>query len=273
MPRPDGRPPRDLGDLALAAVNAAILAFLLLPLAVIVLFAVNDAPFIDFPPRGFTLRWIEKFLTSPDFMGALWVSLRIALVVVAIATTIGTMAALALVRGGLPGAELLQALFLSPLMVPALLTGLAVFQLFYLTELGRGEPALIVAHVAITTPYVVRAVTATLRNFDRSLERAAASLGATPAAVFREVTLPLIRPGIIAGAVFAFIISFDQFEVSLFLVEPDGVTLPIFLFNYLRFSFDPTLAAASLVSLALAVAVAAVAVVERLVGLQDHAKL
>lgn len=261
----------DLGAAALTALNLAILAFLLLPLVVIVLFALNDAPFIDFPPRGLSLRWIEKFLTSADFMTALWVSLRLALAVVLIATVIGTMAALALVRGGLPLAEAMQALFLSPLMVPTLLTGLGVFQLFYLMGWPRGPWALVVAHTAIATPYVVRTVTAVLRQFDRSIERAAASLGAPPWRVFAEVTLPLIRPGIIAGAVFAFIISFDQFEVSLFLVDPGSTTLPIFLFNYLRFNFDPTIAAASLVSLVLAGTT--IALIERLVGLQHTTRL
>lgn len=252
-------------------VIGLIIAFLLLPLVFIVLFAFNDAPYIQFPPRGLSLRWVENFLTSPEFMQAFWFSLRLAAVAVVCSTVIGTMASLALVRGNLPFSGALSALFLSPLMVPSILTGLAIFQVFYLTDLGRSFWALLVAHVAVTVPYTIRTVTAVLANFDRSLEDAAASLGASRWTVFREVTLPLIRPGVIAGAMFGFIVSFDQFEVSLFLVAPNTTTLPIHLFNYLRFNFDPTIAAASLVSLVLATV--AVVAIERLVGLQAYVRL
>ncbi|MGF1627284.1 MAG: ABC transporter permease [Alphaproteobacteria bacterium] len=248
-----------------------ILVFLLAPLVFVVLFAFNEAPYIQFPPRALSLRWIENFLSSPDFMTAFWLSLRLALISVTISTLIGTAAALALVRGRLPGSGFLSALFLSPLMTPSILTGLAIFQLFYLTGLGRSFWALLIGHVTVTIPYTIRTVTAVLKNFDRSLEDAAASLGASPLRVFREVTLPLIRPGVIAGAMFGFIVSFDQFEVSLFLVAPESTTLPIHLFNYLRFNFDPTIAAASLVSLT--ISVIAVVLIERLVGLQASVRL
>ncbi|NBB82230.1 MAG: ABC transporter permease subunit [Alphaproteobacteria bacterium] len=256
---------------AFHALNLLIVAFLLLPLVFIVLFAFNEAPYIQFPPRAFSLRWLENFLTSPDFMGALWISVKLALITVLVATVIGTMAAIALVRGNLPGAGLLNAFFLSPLMVPSILTGLAIFQMFYITDIGRNFWALVIGHVTVTVPYTIRTVTAVLKNFDRSLEEAAHNLGADRWTVFREVTLPLIRPGVIAGGMFGFIVSFDQFEVSLFLVRPDTTTLPIHLFNYLRFNFDPTIAAASLVSLTLSVV--AVLLIERLVGLNAYLRI
>lgn len=252
-------------------VVGLILAFLLLPLGFIILFAFNDAPYIAFPPDGLSLRWIDNFLSSPEFMGALWFSLQLAGLTVVISTVLGTMAALALVRGGLRGAEMISAFFLAPLMVPSILTGLAIFQVFYLADIARDFWALLIAHVTVTIPYVIRTVTAVLQNFDRRLEEAARSLGASRWRTFCEVTLPLIRPGIFAGGMFAFIISFDQFEVSLFLVDTNRVTLPIQLFNYLRFSFDPTIAAASLVSLFLSVL--AIVLIERTVGLQAYARL
>lgn len=251
-------------------VVGLILAFLLLPLGFIILFAFNDAPYIAFPPDGLSLRWIDNFLSSPEFMGALWFSLQLAGLTVVISTVLGTMAALALVRGGLRGAEMISAFFLAPLMVPSILTGLAIFQVFYLADVARDFWALLIAHVTVTIPYVIRTVTAVLQNFDRRLEEAARSLGASRWRTFCEVTLPLIRPGIFAGGMFAFIISFDQFEVSLFLVDTNRVTLPIQLFNYLRFSFDPTIAAASLVSLFLSVL--AIVLIERTVGLQAYAR-
>lgn len=262
---------RRVRRLAWDGLIALILGFLLLPLAFIVVFAFNDAPYIQFPPSGFSLRWVENFLASPEFIGAFGFSLGLAAVSVLGSTVIGTMAALALVRGGLPFSGALSALFLSPLMVPSILVGLAIFQMFYIADLSRGFWALLIAHVAITIPYTIRTVTAVLTNFDRSVEDAAASLGATPGEVFREVTLPLIRPGIIAGAIFGFIVSFDQFEVSLFLVAPDSTTLPIHMFNYLRFNFDPTIAAASLANLVLAAI--AIVVMERLMGLQSYVRL
>ena len=250
---------------------AVIVGFLLLPLFFIVLFAFNDAPYIAFPPEDLSLRWIDNFLTSPEFTDALWFSLQLAFLTVVISTTLGTMAALALVRGRLPGAQMISALFLAPLMVPSILTGLAIFQVFYLSGLGRDFVALLIAHVTVTIPYVIRTVTAVLESFDRRLEEAAQNLGASRWRTFLEVTLPLIRPGIFAGGMFAFIISFDQFEVSLFLVDTNEVTFPIQLFNYLRFSFDPTIAAASLVSLCLSAV--AIVLIERLVGLQAYARL
>lgn len=260
-----------IGQMAWTVLIGLIVAFLLLPLVFILLFAFNDAPYIQFPPSGFSLRWVERFLASPEFMGPFGVSLGLAAVSVLISTAIGTMAALALVRGGLPMAGALSALFLSPLMVPSILIGLAIFQMFYIADLDRGFLALLIAHVAITIPYTIRTVTAVLTNFNRSVEDAAASLGASPSEVFREITLPLIRPGIVAGAIFGFIVSFDQFEVSLFLVAPNSTTLPIHMFNYLRFNFDPTIAAASLVNLV--IATVAIVVMERLIGLHSYVRL
>jgi putative spermidine/putrescine transport system permease protein len=130
---------------------------------------------------------------------------------------------------------------------------------------------LVVGHVLIAIPYVLRTTLAVLHNFDRGLEEAARNLGASPARTFVEVTLPLIRPGVLAGAIFAFIVSFDQFPVSLFLVAPGRETLPITLFNYLKYDLDGTIAAASMVSILLSVAV--VLVLDRTVGLRTYVRL
>ena len=146
-----------------------------------------------------TLRWFVKFFTSSDFMNALWLSLRVAAAVVVLSTTIGAMCALAIARGNLPGARLLTTLFLSPLMLPAILTGLSLFQVLMLSGIGRPVWGLVVGHTLVAVPYVLRTTLAVLQNFDRRIEEAAAALGANPARVFFEVTLPLIRPGVIAG--------------------------------------------------------------------------
>jgi putative spermidine/putrescine transport system permease protein len=259
------------GAIAYYSVNGAILFFLLSPIAIVSVFAVNPTPYISFPPVGFTLAWFAKFFANPDFMNALWLSLKVAAAVLVASMLIGAAAALALARGELPGASALTAFFMSPLMLPAILTGLALFQVYLLAGMGRPVWGLIMGHTVIAVPYVIRTTLAVLHNFDRRLEEAAAALGANPLRVFFEVTLPLIRPGVIAGGIFAFIVSFDQFPISLFLVVPKGETLPVVLFNYMKFDLDGAIAAASMVSIALALSV--VILLEWLIGLRAYLKL
>lgn len=261
----------DLGLGLYYAANGAILAFLLLPIAVVGVFALNPTPYIAFPPEGVTLRWFEKFFASPDFMGAFWLSLKVALAVLVLSVLIGGAAALALARGNLPGSRVLTALFMSPLMLPAILTGLSLFQLYLLLDIGRPVWGLIMGHTLVAVPYVLRTTLAVLHNFDRRLEEAAAALGASPLRVFFEITLPLIRPGVFAGGIFAFIVSFDQFPISLFLVPPKGETLPVVLFNYMKFDLDGAIAAASMVSILMAVTV--VMLIEKVIGLKAYVKL
>ena len=252
-------------------LNGVIVAFLLLPIAIVLVFALNPTPYIAFPPVGVTLRWFAKFFSSATFMNALALSLEVALAVAVLATTLGAMCALGIARGALPGARLLTTFFLSPLMLPAILTGLALFQLFVLAGIGRPVWGLIIGHTIVAIPYVLRTTLAVLHDFDRRVEEAAAVLGAAPARVFYEVTLPLIRPGVIAGAIFAFIVSFDQLPISLFLVLPSRETLPVVLLNYIRYDLDGAIAAASMVSIALALT--AVLLLERIIGLRAYVKL
>jgi len=254
------------GEWAYYGVNSLILLFLLGPLLVVAVFSLNPTPYIQFPPVGVTLRWYEKFFASPEFMNSMWLSLKVAAAVVVLASLIGASAALAIARGGLPGARFLAALFLAPLMLPAILTGLALFQVLLTLGIGRPTWALVIGHTLVAVPYVIRTTIAVLADFDRRIEEAAAVLGASPMRVFFEVTLPIIRPGIIAGGIFAFIVSFDQFPISLFLVAPNNETLPIVMFNYMKFDLDGAIAAASMVSIVLALAV--VVAIDRLVGLR-----
>lgn len=264
-------PPRRLGRSLYLAANVAVLIFLLAPIAIIFVFALNPTPFIQFPPVGVSLRWFEKFFASREFMHALWLSLKVAVITTACATVLGASAALAIARGNLPGARVITATMLSPLMLPAILTGLALFQSYVLLDVGRPLWGLVAGHTLVTIPYVVRTTLAVLHNFDLRLEEAARNLGAGPVRTFFEVTLPLVKPGVLAGAIFAFIVSFDQFPVSLFLVSPGDETLPITLFNYLKFDLDGTIGAASVVSILLAVLV--VVALDRTVGLRSYVKL
>jgi len=263
--------PHRYGRATYLAVNIAILTFLLAPIVIVVVFALNPTPFIQFPPVGISLRWFAKFFAARDFMHALGFSLQVAVLTTVCATVLGASAALAIARGNMPGARLVVATMLSPLMLPAILTGLALFQAYVLLDVGRPLWGLVAGHTLLTIPYVVRTTLAVLHNFDLRLEEAARNLGASPARTFFEVTLPLVKPGVLAGAIFAFIVSFDQFPVSLFLVSPGSETLPIVLFNYLKFDLDGTIGAASVVSILLAFLV--VVALDRTVGLRAYVKL
>ncbi len=163
------------------ALNGVILAFLLTPVVIVLFFAVNPEPFIAFPPTGVSFRWFVKFLTSRDFMSAFGLSLLLALATVAIAGTLGTAAALAIARGDLPGRRTLAAIFLSPIVLPAILTGFALFQLAMVLGIGRSSWILLAGHCVIAVPYVLRTVLAVLAHSDRALEEAARGLGASPA--------------------------------------------------------------------------------------------
>jgi putative spermidine/putrescine transport system permease protein len=263
--------PRRGGRALYLAINIATLIFMLAPIAIVVVFALNPTPFIQFPPVGISLRWFEKFFSSRDFMHALAISLEVAVLTTIAATVLGASAALAIARGNLPGSRLVLATMLSPLMLPAILTGLALFQSYVLLDVGRPLWGLVAGHTLVTIPYVVRTSLAVLHNFDVRLEEAAQNLGASPTRTFFEVTLPLVKPGVMAGGIFAFIVSFDQFPVSLFLVSPNNETLPITLFNYLKFDLDGTIGAASVVSILLAFLV--VIALDRTVGLRATVKL
>ncbi|MEX2535570.1 MAG: ABC transporter permease [Trueperaceae bacterium] len=240
--------------------------FLLAPIVIVVLAAFNAGEYLTFPPQGFSLRWFENFFASGPFMRALGFSLRLALSVTFVATVLGTLASLFVVRHARRLRDFLRLAFISPLAFPSILTGIALLIYFYAIGVGTsGGVALIVGHVLVCTPFVFISVTSVLVRFDTSIEEASRSLGAGPFTTFRRVTLPLIKGGVVSGAVLSFITSFDQFPLSLLLSGIGTTTLPVQLFDYLRFSFDPTAAAASTVSVV--ITVVAVILTERFVGL------
>lgn len=253
------RAPGVLGLLA----RTLFLAFLLIPFLVAI--PVSFSPLAVFPPTGFTVKWYGAFFTAEQFNQGWRVSLTLALVVACVSTAIGASLALAVTRYDLPGKNVLTNLTLSPLIVPGVATGVGL--LFYFTYVGLidGWTRLIIAHVIITTPYVVRVMTATLYAFDRSLEEAAMNLGASEARVFLTVTLPVVRPGLVAGFIFAFMASFDNLPASIFVVQPGTYTLPVILFGYVRDDFNPIVAVVTVVMVA--VAGLAMWIGDRLVGI------
>jgi putative spermidine/putrescine transport system permease protein len=244
-----------------------VYAFLLLPLVIVVLAAFNAGNYFTFPPQGVSLKWFANFFARREFMQALWLSVELGFWTAVLSTVGGTMASIALVRGRFRGRDLLNAYVTSPLLLPQILTGVAMLQYWSLIGLAQSYAALLIGHVVVTTPYVVRTVSAVLYNFDTALEEAAQGLGASPVRAFFEVTLGLIKPGVVAGAVLAFAISFDNFTISLFLTSPKLTPLPIELFAYLKYSFDPTAAAASAV--AIGVTLVLMLLIARFMGLED----
>lgn len=250
---------------ALGVWTALVYAFVLAPIIVVLLSSLTAAEYTSFPPEGLSLRWYLAIPEHPEFMDSFKVSLLVAVVTGAIATALGTVAALVLVRNRFPGRDALNALFLSPLMLPAVILGIALLQFYTMVGITRTPFALVCGHLIITVPYVIRLVSASLAGFDQSLELAAMNLGATPWQAFRRVTVPLIRPGIVAGATFAVIVSFDDVSVALFLSGPHSTTLPVRIFSYIEQTMDPL--ATAVCSVLIVIALAAVVVIERSIGL------
>jgi putative spermidine/putrescine transport system permease protein len=229
----------------LRLVTAALVAFMTLPTVVVVAVSINPTAILSFPPAGFSLRWYVNVLTYPQFQKAALNSLLVTVGAVALALPVGTLAALALERGQLRGRGLWAALLLSPLVVPGVAAGLGFLILAAALGLLRSRSVLIAAHLVLILPFVVRSVWVSVRNLDPALERAAASLGATPWRVFRRVTLPLLRPGLFAGFLFAVVVSLNEFVVSLFISNRVTEILPVAMFNYVVNYTDPTIAALS----------------------------
>jgi putative spermidine/putrescine transport system permease protein len=223
----------------------ALLAFMTLPTVVVIAVSFNPTAILAFPPSGLSLRWYENVLTYPQFQRAAVNSLVVTGGAVALALPIGTLAALALERGRLRGRSVWAAVLLSPLVVPGVADGLGFLILAAAQGLLRSRSVLIAAHVALVLPFVVRSVWVSVRNLDPALERAAASLGATPWRTFRRVTLPLLRPGLFAGLLFAVVVSLNEFVVSLFISTRVTEILPVARFTYVVNYTDPTIAALS----------------------------
>lgn len=231
----------------LIAINALILLYLLAPVIVVVATAFTTSNYPVFPPQGFTLQWFERFLGMAEFTDAIYRSTLLASTSTLVATILGTFGALSLARYRFKGREALSAFMLSPILFPTIVLGLALLVFFSQIGLSGSFLGLVIAHSVLTTPFVIRLVMASLGEFDPAVEEASRNLGAGWWRTFLQVTLPLIRPGVLAGAVFAFIISFDELVVTLFLAGPDMTTLPVRIYTFVEFSSEPTISAISTV--------------------------
>ena len=253
------------GATAAKALSVAVYVFLLAPLVVVVLASFNSADFLSFPPRGFSLRWYRALWESEVWGDSFRLSLLLTAVVTPLALIIGTLAAYALVRYSFPGKGAIATLVMAPLVMPQIVLGIALLN--YMSELGLvgSLTGLILGHLVVTLPFTVRLVSISVHNLDPALERAAQNLGATPLQTFWRVTLPLLRPGIVAGAIFAAIISFGELAVTLLIAGARTTTLPLRIFNYTEYNFDPTINAVSTIFVVLALVL--IIVLDRLIGL------
>jgi putative spermidine/putrescine transport system permease protein len=243
----------------------AALCLIILPILVVVGVAFSSSDFFLFPPPGLSLRWFKEFFTNDALMQAFQLSIILAFTSATAATALGVMAALYVSRRKGTVANTLQLLFMAPLVFPTIVLGLAL--LIYFKTLGLGVMAgLIVAHAVVVLPYAFRSALAALQSFDPVLEEAGQSLGASPPRTFLLVTLPNIWPGVLAGWLFGFVVSFGELNTSLFLTGPGVTTLPIEIFSRLQFEGSQlVIAAASAVQVGLIVLL--VLVIERAIGM------
>ena len=241
------------GTALLRVLTGVILLLMIMPILVVVLLSFSSASYLSFPPPAFGVRWYREYFDSRDWLGATSLSLIVAACVVVLSTVLGTAATLGLARLPATARMLAAGLILSPLIMPVIIIAIGVYYAFARYGLVGTPAGLVLAHTCLAVPFVVTSVGASLAGFDRRLEMAALSLGATPLGAFRQVTLPLILPGVVVGALFAFITSFDELVVALFLSGANAVTLPRRMWEDLRYALDPTIAAVSTLTIVVTV--------------------
>lgn len=245
MTGPYRTPAQRIGRAILVGYCTLVFAFLVLPTLAVIPISLNPSSFLVFPSEGLSLRWYRELIDSPEWLRALRNSLSVALVTTILATALGTPAAIGLARMRSRAKPWLVGLFAAPMVVPVVVIAIAFYFLFAPMGLVNGFAGLVIAHTVLAIPFVVIVVHASLQGFDFELLRAAASLGARPATVFFRVLAPLIGPGIAAGAVFAFMTSFDETVVALFLAGPDQRTIPLQMWEGVREQVSPAITAAA----------------------------
>jgi len=239
-----------LAAYALKITAWAVLFFLMLPILIMIPLSFNAEPFFSFTPgmlrldpEAYSLKWYAAVFNSQNWMMAIRNSFFIGICATVIATTLGTVAAVGLASDDMPFRRTITALLLSPMIVPLIIVAAGMFFFYTRFNLVGSFAGIIIAHAALGVPFVIITVTATLTGFDRSLYRAGLSLGASPLRVFRDIVIPLIRPGVISGALFAFVTSFDEIVLVLFLAGPEQGTIPRQMFSGLREQISPTILA------------------------------
>ncbi|AOJ96854.1 MULTISPECIES: ABC transporter permease [Burkholderia] len=250
---------------AALAFHALFVAFIVAPLAAVMLVAFTDKGYISMPFDGASLRWFRAILDNGDIVSAFWLSVRLALVAATLGVALAVPAALAIARYRFPGRGALTSFFLSPMMIPAVVLGIAFLRFLSLLHLSGSFWALVAAHVVIVLPYALRLALSSAIGLDRDAERAALSCGASRFTAFRRVVLPMIRTGVAGGWVLSFIQSFDELTMTIFVATPGTTTLPVAMYNQIAQTIDPLVTSVSAVLIVGTVLL--MLLLDRLVGL------
>lgn len=242
------------------------LVYMIVPLLMVAASSVTESRFMSFPPKGFSLRWFVEVLQSDKYVDSALTSFKLAGIVVVLSVVIGTMAALSLNRFRFRGSNTLNGIFLSPLILPAIVFAIGLLMFISMLGIQPSFPVLVVGHLVITLPYVIRTVSSVLAISDPALEEAARTMGASWFMRYWQVLIPQCRQGIAAGAFFAFNISFDDAVIALFIRSPGIETLPIRIYSELEFSSSPAIAAVSTIMILLTISL--IFITERILGIQ-----
>lgn len=255
----------DIGKLLYQFVVFIILFILLLPIIVVIVVSFNSSGFI-LPPSGITLRWYIKALSYSSFVHGAYVSFLVALISSGMSTILGILTSFALVRYHFKGREFVNTFFMLPLMVPVIIIGLSIFIFSYKLGIDKSLFIMVIGHALLTTPYSIRIISASLQNYDRSLEEAAINIGLNPMKAILWITLPIIKVGIMSGMLMCFILSWNNFAFSIFFTSPKWTTLPVELFSYIKYDSDPS--ATALSSLLIFASFIVIILINRLGGLE-----
>jgi len=242
-----GREPSSfkLGTIVFWTFCLLVFAYLVFPITIIIPISFSASEYLEFPPKGFSLKWYAAYFESEEWLDPTLQSLKVAFLTMVFSTIVGTLAAFGLVRGRFRGKRIIQGFIISPMIIPHIIIAIGVYFLFASWHLVGKTMGIVLGHLPLTIPFVVVTVSASLYGFNTALEDAAQTLGANRIKTFYYVTYPLIQPGILAGALFAFIISFDELIVAIFICGTRAVTLPKRMFDALMFEISPVLASIS----------------------------
>jgi len=243
------------GRFVLYGIGLAVAAFLLLPIVFIGALSFGSSKWLQFPPPDWTIKWYVEFFADPRWIQAIWTSFKIGIAVTALSVALALPASFALVRGRFRGRGLLRAFFISPMIVPLVIIAIALYALSLRIGLNGSFLGFVVAHLILALPFAMICITNALEGFDESMEKAAIVCGATPLQAIWRITIPSIRLGIFAGAIFSFLASWDEVVVAIFMASPTMQTLPVRMWSALRLDLSPVMAAASTMLILLTVVV------------------
>jgi len=237
-----------------SGLAVTVLLFLILPIVIIFPLAFNSSDYLSFPPESLSVRWVREVVTSPGWLASAWLSLRIAVVATVIAIALSLLTAIALVRGNIRFKHGLYALILLPMIVPNIISAIAMYFFFAEVNDFSSVAEISIGHAVLAIPIATIIIASTLQGVDQRLENAAMTLGATRFIAFRRITMPLIAPGIASACIFAFLSSFDELLVAMFMGDRNTQTLPVHIWSSVTFQLDPSIAAVSAILVLISVA-------------------